>query len=85
MYIWLMDYIWIIFANVLNHQRLYGSIVHVYVRTQLVGGFQHVSTYPSEKYESVGIMIFPTGKIQHDPNHQPDDPMDKSCKLWIAG
>jgi len=29
-------------------------------------------TYPSEKYESVGMMTFPIyGKIKHVPNHQP--------------
>ena len=30
-------------------------------------------TYPSEKYESVGMMKFPIyGKIKNVPNHQPD-------------
>jgi hypothetical protein len=29
-------------------------------------------TYPSEKYESVGMMTFPIhGNIKHVPNHQP--------------
>ena len=28
--------------------------------------------YPSEKYESVGMMIIPNGKIKHVPNHQPE-------------
>ena len=31
-----------------------------------------VYTYPSEKYESVGMMIFPIyGKIKNVPNHRP--------------
>jgi hypothetical protein len=30
-------------------------------------------TYPSEQYESVGMMKFPIyGKIRNVPNHQPD-------------
>ena len=30
-------------------------------------------TYPSEKYESIGMMTFPIyGKIKNVPNHQPD-------------
>ena len=38
--------------------------------TFLVGG---MSTYPSEKYESIGTMTFHTSvNIKHVPNHQPD-------------
>ena len=44
-----------------------------------------VSTYPSEKYESVGIMTFPTEWKNefHVPNHQPDyeHPLMKSFHI----
>jgi hypothetical protein len=29
-------------------------------------------TYPSDKYESVGMMKFPYGKTNNVPKHQPD-------------
>jgi hypothetical protein len=51
-----------LFGEVLKSTNLFGQI----------SGWWY--TYPSEKYESVGIMKFPTEcKIKiHVPNHQPD-------------
>ena len=58
-YIYLVDglyiYIWIIVDNVLNHQRLYGSIVHVYLRTQLVGGFNMFQPTPLKNMNQLGL------------------------------
>ena len=43
-------------------------------------------TYPSEKYESIGMMKFPIcGKIENVPNHQPDFVRQNMGRCWSWG